>query len=59
MFDPVIVASIQHTIQFWVFEQSYKRRGTTNQFIYLPILAHSLHYWACWKAINHTFQMNP
>jgi hypothetical protein len=39
MFDLVNVASIQLAIQLRAFEQSCRRSGITNQFIYLLILA--------------------
>ena len=34
-----------------------QEEGRTNQFMYLPILAHSQRSWAHLKAMNYGFQM--
>jgi len=57
-FNTLNVPSIELAIQLWVFEQSYRRRGRTNQFVYLPILIQSQCSWARLKGINHIFQTN-
>ena len=36
-----------------------QEKGRTNQFMYLPILAHSQRSWARLKDMNYSFQMNP
>jgi len=58
IFYHVNVASIQLAIQFRVFGQACSRRGRTNHFVDLPILAHSWHSWALLKAIINSFPMN-
>jgi hypothetical protein len=50
MFDLVNVASIQLAIQLRVFEQSCRRSGITNQFIYLLILAPLLSFLGAYKS---------
>jgi len=55
----VNVPSIQLAMQFRVFGKSCRRRGTSNQFVYLPILAHFQCSWAHLNAMNYSFQMNP
>ena len=39
--DHVNVTSIQLAIQYWVLGQLYSRRDRTNQWMDLPVLAHS------------------
>lgn len=54
----VLVASIQHVIQFQVFGQSYWRTGRTNQFIYSSIITYSWCFWAHFIAIFDSFKIN-
>jgi len=56
--DHVNAASIQLAMQFQVFGKSCRRRGRSNQFVYLPILAHFQCSWAHLNAMNYSFQMN-
>jgi len=50
MFDLVNVPSIELAIQLRAFEQLCRRRGSTNQFMYLPILAPPLAFLGVYKS---------
>jgi len=46
------VASLQHVIQVRVFEHSCRRRGSTNHFVYLPIIVPLLAFLGVYKSYH-------